>query len=105
MGQANATYQNTKWVLASMLAGGTGVVTPVDFLGQPIKAFNQKLSLTKSMAAICEMLQVPYDATSFPDQAHTTAFYRTYPFPAAATQTAEQEAPPLETPKRSEAPQ
>merc|ERR1712232_377815 len=103
--QANATYQNTKWVLASMLAGGTGVATPVDFLGQPTKAFNQKLTMTKSMAAICEMLQVPHDAASFPNQAHTTAFYRTYAFPSEVAQTGEQEAPPLETPKRSEAPQ
>merc|ERR1740122_176607 len=31
--RANSTYQNTKWVLSQMLAGGTGVYPPTEFRG------------------------------------------------------------------------
>merc|ERR1712217_924158 len=77
--RANSTYQNCKWVLSQVLAGGTGVTPPTEWSGTPMKVFNRQLSSTKSMAAICEMLgECPYDAASFPSQAHTTAYYRTH---------------------------
>eukprot|EP00928_Gymnodinium_smaydae_P064727 TRINITY_DN47998_c0_g1_i1.p1 TRINITY_DN47998_c0_g1~~TRINITY_DN47998_c0_g1_i1.p1 ORF type:complete len:442 (+),score=96.18 TRINITY_DN47998_c0_g1_i1:86-1411(+) len=80
----NAPYQNTKWVLASMLAGGTGVTPPSEFRGSPIKAFNQKLSVTKSMGALCEMIGEDYNASCYPQHAHTTVYYRQRDLCAAA---------------------
>lgn len=82
---SNSTYQNTKWVLASMLAGGTGVTPPIEFRGTPIKPFNQNLSRTKNMGELCEMVGEPHDGGSHPAQAHTTAFYRNFVFPDAVT--------------------
>jgi len=83
--RANSTYQNTKWVLTQMLAGGTGVVTPTEFRGVPMKAFNRKVSGTKSMAAICELIGEAFEGGAYPAQAHTTAFYRDHPVCAVPT--------------------
>ncbi|CAK0818113.1 unnamed protein product [Prorocentrum cordatum] len=74
--RANSTYQNCKWVLSQMLAGGVGVTAPNEFVGVPTKAFNRQLSTMKSMGAICEKLGIPHDAASFPQQAHMTTYYR-----------------------------
>lgn len=82
--RANSTYQNTKWVLTQMLAGGTGVIAPVDFRGVAMKAFNRQVSGAKSMAAICAHMGLPFDAKAYPVQAHTTAFYRDHPACAGA---------------------
>lgn len=88
--RGNATYQNCKWMLSQVLAGGTGVTPPTDWNGVPMKQFNRQLSATKSMAAICSLVgDCPYDAAIFPAQAHTTAYYRTHgPFAAGAPQQA-----------------
>merc|ERR1712217_416207 len=77
--RANSSYQNCKWMLSQVLAGGTGVTPPTDWDGIPMKKFNLQLSATKSMAAICQLVgECPYDAAKFPAQAHTTAYYRTH---------------------------
>eukprot|EP00927_Polykrikos_kofoidii_P048712 TRINITY_DN42935_c0_g1_i1.p1 TRINITY_DN42935_c0_g1~~TRINITY_DN42935_c0_g1_i1.p1 ORF type:complete len:458 (-),score=75.08 TRINITY_DN42935_c0_g1_i1:41-1414(-) len=78
----NNTYQNTKWVVASMLAGGAGVATPHEFLGQPTKTFNLEMSTSKSMEALCKKLSVDHDRTDFPEQAHTTFYYKSFVVPA-----------------------
>mmetsp|Transcript_97029 Transcript_97029/g.244656 ORF Transcript_97029/g.244656 Transcript_97029/m.244656 type:complete len:452 (-) Transcript_97029:90-1445(-) len=75
--RANASYQNTKWVLSQMLAGGIGITPPTTFAGSPMKAFNRQVGAAKSMTGICELLGVPYTASDWPEQAHTTQFYRT----------------------------
>merc|ERR1712151_344379 len=77
--KANCTYQNCKWMLSQIIAGGVGVTPPSQWNGVPMKTFNQELSRTKSMAAICKQVgECPYDAADFPAQAHTTAYYRTH---------------------------
>jgi len=72
----NATYQNTKWALSQILAGGSCVVAPQEFLGIRTKDFNLQLSRAKSMAAICERFGESFDPAVFPDRAHTNSFYR-----------------------------
>jgi len=74
--RTNNSYQNTKWVLASMLAGGTGVSTPREFRGLPIKEFNQQVSRAKSMSGICELLGETFVQGDYPDKAHTTVYYK-----------------------------
>lgn len=76
----NSTYQNTKWVLSQMLAGGTGVTVPTSFNGINMKTFNRELSATKSMAHICTAFGEPFEPT-YPNRAHTTVFYKDFPFP------------------------
>lgn len=83
--QANSSYQNTKWVLSQMLAGGTGVIVPTSFCDEPMKAFNRRLSTAKSMSAICEMIREPFDAAAFPEKAHTTSFYQSLELVKAGT--------------------
>lgn len=74
--QTNATYQNTKWVLSQMLAGGIGVTVPTTFQGMSMKVFNRQLSAAKSMAGICAVLGEPFEVDKFPAEAHTTRYYR-----------------------------
>ncbi|CAK9079796.1 unnamed protein product [Durusdinium trenchii] len=76
----NSTYQNTKWVLSQMLAGGTGVTVPTSFNGISMKVFNRELSATKSMAQICTAFGEPHDQSKYPTRAHTTVFYKDFAF-------------------------
>jgi tRNA-dihydrouridine synthase 2 len=97
--RANSTYQNCKWVLSQMLAGGIGVATPAEFVGIPTKAFNRQLSTMKSMGAICEKFGIPHDAGSFPEQAHMTTYYRGWEPPVAEAAAAGADgAPPQKRP-------
>merc|ERR1712039_1014243 len=74
--RGNATYQNTKWVLNEMLTAGAMVPMPSQFYGLKLKDFKHKLGQTKNMTSICTMFELPYDASSYPERAHTTQFYR-----------------------------
>ncbi|CAK9079798.1 tRNA-dihydrouridine(20) synthase [NAD(P)+]-like (Dihydrouridine synthase 2) (tRNA-dihydrouridine synthase 2-like) [Durusdinium trenchii] len=74
----NSTYQNTKWVLSQMLAGGTGVTVPTSFNGISMKVFNRELSATKSMAQICTAFGALDEM--YPTRAHTTVFYKDFAF-------------------------
>ena len=76
----NSTYQNTKWVLSQMLAGGTGVTVPTTFNGINMKTFNRELSASKSMAQICSNFAEPFVAAEYPTRAHTTVFYKDFTF-------------------------
>eukprot|EP00933_Yihiella_yeosuensis_P070862 TRINITY_DN79018_c0_g1_i1.p1 TRINITY_DN79018_c0_g1~~TRINITY_DN79018_c0_g1_i1.p1 ORF type:complete len:433 (-),score=67.54 TRINITY_DN79018_c0_g1_i1:151-1449(-) len=73
---ANATYQNTKWVLSQMCAGGIGVTVPTTYQGVSMKAFNRQVGATKNMKGICEALGEPFEPDKWPEHAHTTRFYR-----------------------------
>jgi len=73
---ANATFQNCKWVLSQVMAGGIGVTTPSAFGGVPMKTFNRQVSGARTMGAICELLGVPHQAADWPAKAHMTTFYR-----------------------------
>lgn len=77
----NEPYQNTKYVLASMLSGGTGVPVPTSFDGTVTKKLNQVLSTSKSMSTICQSLGVPYGG-GYPAKAHTPGFYKDFDFSA-----------------------
>lgn len=73
---SNCTYQNTKYVLSQMLAGGIGVTPPTAWGEVPMKLFNRDVSGARSMAAICVAVGLGHEAASFPPAAHTTVFYR-----------------------------
>jgi len=73
---SNSTYQNTKWVLNTMLAGGTGVTPPSTFNGEVMKHFNRKVGAAKTMAAICALVGEPFEAAAMPPRSHTTMYYR-----------------------------
>mmetsp|Transcript_43225 Transcript_43225/g.92466 ORF Transcript_43225/g.92466 Transcript_43225/m.92466 type:complete len:443 (-) Transcript_43225:43-1371(-) len=73
---ANCSYQNTKWVLSQMLAGGIGVTPPSSFGGVQMKLFNRQTSATKSMAGICGMVKLDFEASKWPKGAHTTGYYK-----------------------------
>jgi len=89
---ANATYQNTKWLLSQMLAGGIGVTVPTSYQGTPLKAFNRQISATKNMAGVCTALGDPYEAEKYPPKAHTTQFYRGVDFGLGVVAAEEEEA-------------
>merc|ERR1719203_1871970 len=74
--RANASYQNTKWVLSQMLAGGYSVSPPTKYGEVPMKSFNRQMSSAKSTKAICELINEPFQIDEWPAQAHTTTFYR-----------------------------
>eukprot|EP00930_Biecheleria_cincta_P088277 TRINITY_DN77508_c0_g1_i1.p1 TRINITY_DN77508_c0_g1~~TRINITY_DN77508_c0_g1_i1.p1 ORF type:complete len:453 (+),score=78.76 TRINITY_DN77508_c0_g1_i1:28-1359(+) len=72
----NATYQNTKWVLSQIFAGGIGVTVPTSVQGMNTKLFNRQVSALKSMSAICAAVTEPFQADKYPERSHTTVFYR-----------------------------
>lgn len=80
----NAPYQNVKWVLSQMLAGSPGCAGLMEFHGQKTKVFQQALSRSKSMKAICDLVGEPLSPEAFPVDSWTTSFYKDYAFPESS---------------------